>query len=152
MFSTILPLLRADLSEAYLIEQACYTFSWNLKTFTTHHGRRYLNFKLCIEGQIVAFAITKMMLDEASLFNIAVHPKFQRKGHARALLKHLITDLEARRLVMLWLEVRQSNTPTIALYRTLGFNEVSVRHHYYPSVNGRENAIIMARPLSRRFF
>ncbi|MNR57792.1 ribosomal-protein-alanine N-acetyltransferase [compost metagenome] len=51
-------------------------------------------------------------------------------------------------MVTLWLEVRASNRAAIALYEDLGFNEVTVRRNYYPSANGREDAIVMALPLA----
>ncbi|XOD70234.1 MAG: ribosomal protein S18-alanine N-acetyltransferase [Sodalis sp. (in: enterobacteria)] len=146
--NTILPLLLpADLTEAWNIEQASHTFPWSAKTLAENQGKRYLNFKLCIDDYIAAFAITQTVLDQASLFNITVHPAFQKKGHGRALLLHLIAQLKQRKLLMLWLEVRQSNAQAIGLYRALGFNEVFIRRHYYRSRNGREDAVIMALPL-----
>ncbi|MEN1508294.1 ribosomal-protein-alanine N-acetyltransferase, partial [Pseudomonas aeruginosa] len=48
----------------------------------------------------------------------------------------------------LWLEVRASNAAAIALYESLGFNEATIRRNYYPTTDGREDAIIMALPIS----
>ena len=137
----------ADLREAWHIEQASHAFPWSAKTFADNQGERYLNFKLTVDDTLAAFAITQTVLDEATLFNIAVHPIFQRRGLGRELLEHLIAELESRGILTLWLEVRQSNAPAIALYESLGFNEVSVRRGYYPAADGREDAIIMALPL-----
>jgi ribosomal-protein-alanine N-acetyltransferase len=50
--------------------------------------------------------------------------------------------------VTLWLEVRASNVAAIALYESLGFNEATIRRNYYPTADGREDAIIMALPVS----
>ena len=36
----------------------------------------------------------------------------------------------------------------IALYESLGFNEATIRRNYYPTTDGREDAIIMALPIS----
>lgn len=140
-------LTPADLATAYQIEQASHAFPWSEKTLVSNQGERYLNFKLSIEQQIVGFAITQTVLDEATLFNIAIDPQHQRRGYGRLLLEHLIAQLESREIVTLWLEVRASNAGAIALYESLGFNEVSVRRNYYPSANGREDAIMMALPL-----
>ena len=106
-----------------------------------------MNLKLTLDDTLVAFAITQVVLDEATLFNIAVHPSFQRQGHGRHLLEQLIETLETRGITTLWLEVRASNANAIALYEQLGFNEVSLRRNYYPAANGREDAVIMALPL-----
>lgn len=65
-----------------------------------------------------------------------------------ALLEHLIDELEKRGVATLWLEVRASNAAAIALYESLGFNEATIRRNYYPTTDGREDAIIMALPIS----
>ncbi len=111
-------------------------------------GERYLNFKLTADDRMAAFAITQVVLDEATLFNIAVDPDFQRRGLGRMLLEHLIDELEKRGVVTLWLEVRASNAAAIALYESLGFNEATIRRNYYPTAQGHEDAIIMALPIS----
>lgn len=95
-------------------------------------GERYLNFQLTQNGKMAAFAITQVVLDEATLFNIAVDPDYQRQGLGRALLEHLIDELEKRGVATLWLEVRASNAAAIALYESLGFNEATIRRNYYP--------------------
>ncbi|MGL5737518.1 MAG: ribosomal protein S18-alanine N-acetyltransferase, partial [Plesiomonas shigelloides] len=77
----------------------------------------------------------------------AVDPLCQGQGFGRALLQALVERLEERGLVTLWLEVRESNTPARALYEAEGFNEVSRRKNYYPTADGREDAVIMALPL-----
>ena len=60
----------------------------------------------------------------------------------------MIEDLTAKGIATLWLEVRASNSPAIALYESLGFNEVTVRKNYYPAAQGKEDAVIMALYLS----
>lgn len=143
----ISPLTSHDLPTAFAIEKASHAFPWTESTFNSNQGERYLNLKLIHDDTPVAFAITQVVLDEATLFNIAVHPAYQRQGHGRHLLENLIETLEARGITTLWLEVRASNAKAIALYEQLGFNEVSLRRNYYPAASGREDAVIMALPL-----
>ncbi|ACX86647.1 ribosomal protein S18-alanine N-acetyltransferase [Pectobacterium parmentieri] len=145
--NTISSLTPADLAQAFKIEQASHAFPWTEKTFVSNQGERYFNLKLSHDGQLAAYAITQVVLDEATLFNIAVHPDHQRQGFGRQLLEHLIDEMERRGILTLWLEVRESNARAIALYESLGFNEVSVRRDYYPTTQGREDAILMALPL-----
>lgn len=143
----ISPLTAPDLPRTLLIEQASHAVPWTENTLYSNQGERYLNLKLTHDDIMVAFAITQVVLDEATLFNIAVHPDHQRHGYGRQLLEHLIQQLEQRDVFTLWLEVRASNARAIALYEDMGFNEVSVRRNYYPAPGGREDAIIMALPL-----
>jgi ribosomal-protein-alanine N-acetyltransferase len=144
---TISSLTTSDLSAAYAIEQRSHAFPWSEKTFASNEGERYLNLRLDVDGKMAAFAVTQVVLDEATLFNIAVDPDFQRQGLGRQLLEHLISELEKRDVFTLWLEVRASNRAAIALYESLGFNEATIRRNYYPAKEGREDAIIMALPL-----
>ncbi|EHC96383.1 Ribosomal-protein-S18p-alanine acetyltransferase [Salmonella enterica subsp. enterica serovar Urbana str. R8-2977] len=160
--NTISILSTTDLPAAWQIEQRAHafpwsektffgTFPWSEKTFLTffgNQGERYLNLKLTADDRMAAFAITQVVLDEATLFNIAVDPDFQRRGLGRMLLEHLIDELEKRGVVTLWLEVRASNAAAIALYESLGFNEATIRRNYYPTAQGHEDAIIMALPIS----
>lgn len=145
--NSISTLTAADLATAFKIEQASHAFPWTEATFASNQGERYLNLKLEADGQMVGFAITQIVLDEATLFNIAIDPASQRRGFGRTLLVALIEQLATRGVFTLWLEVRASNLGAIALYEDLGFNEVTVRRNYYPAANGREDAIVMALPL-----
>lgn len=146
--NTISFLSQRDLPAAFQIEKRAHAFPWSEQTFTSNQGERYLNYQLTIDGRMAAFAITQVVVDEATLFNIAVDPDFQRQGVGKALLEHLIDELEKRGVLTLWLEVRASNVAAIALYESLGFNEATIRRNYYPTADGREDAIIMALPIS----
>ncbi len=145
--NTISSLTTPDLARAFPIETRAHAFPWSEKTFASNQGERYLNYRLDVDGTMAAFAITQVVLDEATLFNIAVDPAFQRRGLGRELLEHLIRELETRDVFTLWLEVRASNVAAIALYESLGFNEATIRRNYYPTAEGREDAIIMALPI-----
>lgn len=134
-------------AEAFAIECRSHAFPWREQTFASNQGERFLNLRLDADGVMAAFAIVQVVLDEASLFNIAVDPAHQRRGYARQLLQHLIEELTAREVMTLWLEVRASNHAAIALYEQLDFHQVSRRPDYYPTASGHEDAIIMALTL-----
>jgi len=61
---------------------------------------------------------------------------------------HLLDEAEILGVETVFLEVRESNPVAIRLYEGLGFNQVGTRRDYYPAEGGREDAIIMALPLS----
>ncbi|MGX2967624.1 ribosomal protein S18-alanine N-acetyltransferase [Ursidibacter sp. B-7004-1] len=143
--TTISPIIDSDFSRLFEIEQQAHLVPWSKGTLLNNQGERYLNLKLSIENQIVAFAICQKVLDEATLFNIAVAPEFQGKGYGKKLLESLIQQLQQRNVLTLWLEVRESNQTARQLYDKLGFNEVTLRKNYYPTATGeRENAVVMA--------
>ncbi|EFM99718.1 ribosomal protein S18-alanine N-acetyltransferase [Actinobacillus pleuropneumoniae] len=136
---------ESDFDRLFEIEQAAHLVPWSKGTLLNNQGDKYLNLKLTEQDQIVAFAICQTVLDEATLFNIAVDPNFQAKGYGKRLLSALIERLREQGILTLWLEVRESNLAAQKLYDSLGFNEVTIRKNYYPTPSGkRENAIVMA--------
>ena len=141
----ITPVLENDFDRLFEIEQQAHLVPWAKGTLLNSQGERYLNLKLSVENRIVAFAICQFVLDEATLFNIAVDPAYQGKGYSKQLLQALIAQLQQKQISTLWLEVRASNSTAQKLYSSLGFNEVTVRKNYYPTQDGgRENAVVMA--------
>ncbi|WGE31366.1 ribosomal protein S18-alanine N-acetyltransferase [Actinobacillus genomosp. 2] len=136
---------ESDFDRLFEIEQAAHLVPWSKGTLLNNQGDKYLNLKLTEQNQIVAFAICQTVLDEATLFNIAVDPSFQAKGYGKRLLSALIERLREQGILTLWLEVRESNLAAQKLYDALGFNEVTIRKNYYPTPSGtRENAVVMA--------
>jgi len=73
-----------------------------------------------------------------------VDPDYQGQGLGRKLLQHVKAALLEKGIASIFLEVRESNVIALSLYESEGFHEIDVRKNYYPTVNGRENAIIMA--------
>ncbi|WP_101776101.1 ribosomal protein S18-alanine N-acetyltransferase [Pasteurella oralis] len=141
----ISPIIESDFDRLFAIEQAAHVIPWSLGTLKNNQGECYLNLKLTSHTQIVAFVICQTILDEATLFNIAVDPLFQGQGFGKKLLNELTNQLKAKQISTLWLEVRESNLTAKALYDQFGFNEVDLRKNYYPTPDGkRENAILMA--------
>ena len=136
---------ETDFDRLFEIEQKAHLVPWSKVTLLNNQVERYLNLKLLEQGKIVGFDICNVVLDEATLFNIAVDPAEQGKGYGKTLLQGLITELSQKDVITLWLEVRESNIKAQQLYTQLGFNEVTVRKHYYPLPDGKkENAIVMA--------
>lgn len=137
---------EADFPRLFAIEQAAHLVPWSFGTLKNNQGERYLNLKIRNHhGEILGFAICQTVLDEATLFNIAIDPPFQGQGLGKLLLEHLIAQLRQKGIATLWLEVRQSNTGAQHLYQQCGFNQVDIRKNYYPTPQGgRENAIVMA--------
>lgn len=145
-------LKQSDLATAFLIEKLSHDFPWSERVFYGNQGERYYNLKISLNNQIIGFAITQCVLDEATLFNIAIHPDYQGQGYGRLLMEHLIQDLTKKNIMTLWLEVRASNLSALRLYEKMSFHEVTVRKDYYPAKNGREDALILALTLFEETF
>lgn len=139
------PVLAADFNRLFEIEQAAHLVPWSKGTLLNNQGEKYVNLKWQAGGKILAFAICQQVLDEATLFNIAVDPAHQGQGVGKGLLLGLVEALRAKGVNTLWLEVRLSNLAARKLYEAAGFNEVTLRKGYYPLPDGgREDAVVMA--------
>lgn len=144
IMSIISQIEACDFERLYEIEQQAHLMPWSLGTLKNNQGERYLNLKVIENNQIIGFAICQTVLDEATLFNIAILPNYQGCGFGKLLLGELIFQLKEKGVQTLWLEVRESN-PARFLYEKIGFNEVDIRKNYYPKPSGgRENAVVMA--------
>lgn len=145
--TNITPLSTEYFEQAYLIEQQAHQFPWTWATLLQNQGSNFHNLGIIKDGKLAGFTICQCVLDEASLFNLAIAPSQQKKGFGQLLMTKLIEALTEQEIQMLWLEVRASNDTAIRLYDKLGFNQISVRPNYYPSNHGREDAILMALTL-----
>lgn len=92
-------------------------------------------------ASIVGFAGLWLMVDEAHVTTIALHPDYRGRGLGELLLATLIDisyDIGAKWVT---LEVRVSNYTAQNLYRKYGFREAGLRHRYYS--DNQEDALIM---------
>lgn len=97
----------------------------------------------CVDG----FIIYSQVLDEASILNIAVHPARQGKGLGGKILRSALLRMRASGVTRCLLEVRESNTVARQLYQRHHFALDGVRKKYYPTQDGREDALLMSLEL-----
>ena len=131
------------------IEQAAAINPWSLSQFVGS-SLRDNEYSLVLEneaGDAVGFVVYQRVLDEATLMNIAVEPENQGRGGGAQLLTALRERLGDAGVSRCLLEVRRSNRAAIALYRKFGFVDDGVRKNYYPTVEGREDALLMSQEL-----
>jgi len=59
--------------------------------------------------------------------NVAVHPRYRRRGIAKKLTQHALAYLDGLGEKRVWLQVREDNEPAIHLYRSMKFVEQARR-------------------------
>ncbi len=67
----------------------------------------------------------------ADIQTIAVAPEARRGGLGRLLIRTLVNEARKRGATEVFLEVRADNQGAENLYRSLGFEQIAVRKHYY---------------------
>ena len=95
------------------------------------------------------FSLARIAADEAEILTIAVASPYRRRGVGKALLRAQFTQLAAAGVRSLFLEVEQSNTPALALYRQLAFEPVGARPGYYKRPAQKSgHAVVMKKVLA----
>ncbi|AZO26145.1 MULTISPECIES: ribosomal protein S18-alanine N-acetyltransferase [Mesorhizobium] len=96
----------------------------------------------------VGFVLARLAAGEGEILTVAVARAHRRQGLGWQLMDAVLRELHAQRAEALFLEVDETNTPAIALYRRLGFRQVGQRPNYYRSTeNGPTGALVMRRDL-----
>ena len=136
---------QADVVTVARIEAEATAFPWRAVLFEDciragHHCQIYFT----DEDSIIGYTIVQQILDEAHLLNICVAPRFQKQGYGGFIIENVIRYSESIGSVTVLLEVRANNHRAQQLYQRVGFNEMTIRHNYYPAEKGREDAILMA--------
>ena len=143
MTPRVLPLSPAHLPGVATLERLCFPHEpWSeqaLLVLCREHGTGFV--ALSEDGTPLAYVGMTYAADEGSITNVATHPDARRQGLGRAVVSALLAHAPALGLTDIYLEVRVSNEAAIALYRSLGFEEIGRRRHFYRQPT--EDALLM---------
>lgn len=140
----IRPMIAADVPSVAALEKLCFSDPWSVSSIASELDNPLSLWLVWEEdGTAAAYLGVQRVPPQADVMNVAVSPALRRRGIARA----LFAELERRlpEIDELFLEVRASNSGAIALYRTLGFEQVGRRPNYY--LDPREDALILRKEL-----
>ncbi len=135
-----------DVAAVHEIERLSFSTPWPAYAFEQElRSNRLARYIVARAGDgIVGFAGIWLMVDEAHVTTFGVHPDWRRQSIGRQLLLNLAElsgAIGARRMT---LEVRESNLPAQALYRSFGFAIAGRRPAYY--TDDGEDALVMTTP------
>jgi [ribosomal protein S18]-alanine N-acetyltransferase len=138
---------RGELTRVARIESDVYPFPWTLGNFIDAMQAGNSCWACDIDGELIGYAVMLIAANEAHLLNITVVQPWQGQGIGARFLSHLLYVAKQEHAGMMYLEVRPSNAVAQHLYERAGFHHIAVRPKYYPSFNGREDALILGRNL-----
>lgn len=131
-----------DIDDILDISSLSFSISWSKDSYTqelTNPIARYLVGK--IDNKVVGFVGTWIVLDEAHITNIAIHPNYRKQGIGSKLLSEFLEYCKNQGCVAFTLEVRSGNKAAKALYEKHNFRQEGIRKGYYE--DNKEDAIIM---------
>ena len=142
--------VKADLADMSDIDTLVSSSPWSLSQFLQAcEPADSSELSLVIETVtgIAGFVVYHAVLDEGSIYNIAVVPEQQRKGYAQQLLRAAVENMMGMGVSRCLLEVRKSNVAAHNLYESFGFHLDGVRSNYYRNGDQREDALLMSKLL-----
>ncbi len=132
-----------DLDKVMEVEKASFLTPWSRQAFVRELTENA--FAVYVVGRlgskVVGYAGMWLIINEAHVTNIAVHPSYRRRHFGERLLQELIDRAKRNNCDRMTLEVRTGNLGAQAMYRRFGFVEQGLRRRYYTDTG--EDAIIM---------
>ncbi|MGD2040345.1 MAG: ribosomal protein S18-alanine N-acetyltransferase [Anaerolineae bacterium] len=159
------PMRLSDLDQVIEIERTAFSSPWSARAYRyeiqkNEHstmlvvrpaphpggcvGRGLRSLKRTQPGPVLGYGGFWLLVDEAHIATIAVHPEWRRRGLGELLLLTMLERAAEQDAQRATLEVRVSNTTAQSLYTRYGFSIVSLQRRYYADNN--EDAFIMITP------
>lgn len=137
-----------DLEAITSLEARSFPAPWRREYFESElrAAGRYNRVAKDTSGRLLGYLFAMYYLDEMHINKIAIEDIHRRKGLATWIMKDCIAFAKSKSIVLLSLEVRQSNVGAQEFYKTLDFAPAYVRRNYYPD---GEAAVVMVAKLKK---
>jgi ribosomal-protein-alanine N-acetyltransferase len=133
-----------DVPAVHEIDTLSFSLPWPERSFRFEVAENMAARAWVIETdrRVAAMLVLWLIVDEAHIATIAVHPDFRRQGLGECLLLAALEAASAEGAMRAFLEVRAGNAAAQAMYKKYNFVVDGVRLHYYKDNN--EDAILMS--------
>ncbi len=134
------------LDDVEIIERSSNPIAWSREQLAAEFANPLARFfGARFAGELVAFILIQLCLDEAHILSLGVLPEKRGLGIGGSLLIEALHEIHFEGIRNVYLEVRKSNAIARRLYGRLGFCEVQERPRYY--YNNGEDAVVMSLAL-----
>ncbi len=136
----------AQLSAVLAIESVTHPLgcAWNRVAFLSElsaEWSRCFVLKDLASGEIFGYITARFFESEGQITNLSVAAERRGKRLGQVLLHHILELSVIEQLSVISLEVRESNSPALALYSRYHFDALGRRLNYYS--DNRETALIL---------
>ena len=149
------PMQQSDVASVAAIERMVFTLPWSSNAYSYELRANPLSHYVVararalrrgvdesgLDTSIVGYGGFWMMLDEAHVCTLGVHPDWRQRGVGELLLSTMIRESAGLNANVVTLEVRVTNMPAQHLYEKYGFTTVGMRKGYYS--DNHEDALVM---------
>ncbi len=137
-----------DVKEVFDISTSSFSTPWSMESIKGELNNplaKYIVAKDENTNSVIGFVGVWIVVGEASITNIAVHPRYRKHGVGYKLIDCLINLCNDLDCTLINLEVRASNNAAQGLYKKSGFTVDGLRKGYYE--DNKEDAILMTKYL-----
>ena len=137
----------ADLRRIVAVELASFRAdAWPREAFTSLMNECPRLFLVAtLAGRMAGYSSAVADAKRAELVSIAVHPRYRRRGVARALINRTLALLRGEGVRQCWLTVRPANAEAIRLYESFGFRHVRrVKDYYGRGRDGKRMRLLLS--------
>lgn len=142
---------EGDLPAVRVIEALSFSNPWSDNTFRGEIQNTSISSPLVVvrrpAEEVVAYIVYWQIRDDVQINNVAVHPDHRGFGLGEAMMRYAIAKVRSAGAGFISLEVRQSNTAAVTLYKKLGFEILGTRKNYYTKPD--EDAHVMGLVLDQ---
>ncbi len=143
------PMHEPDLPDVHRLEVVSQPVPWPLWFLRRQVRTDASCWVLEDREEIIGFGILGLTKRRAHIMNVCVAPSYRRLGLGHRIMLHLLETARKHHCQRVWLEVCRTNRSAIRLYRKLGFRKYRTLKGYCPRRMGRQNGLLMARPLRK---
>lgn len=136
-------LTPADLAAVADLEKSVFFAPWSAQSLSLLCTEDAFGYGIFDEqGKALCYAGMLTVAGEGQITNVATREQARRRGYAKAVLAALLDEAKHRGVSAVFLEVRASNAPALALYDAFGFRQVGARPHFYTHPD--ETALVLS--------
>lgn len=134
---------KEHLESIVRIERESFSDPWSEEAFLGMVDSPLAVFLVALgdDGDVTGYSAATAVWENGEILNVAVERGSRGKGIGGKLLDAAVSALRDQLVQSIFLEVRESNAAAIALYKSRGFAQLSVRRSYYR--HPVENALVM---------
>ena len=104
------------------IEKECFSVPFSEDDISSYIESPIWHFLVARDGDCVLGYISfTVILDECQIVNVAVTNSARGRGIGSQIITHFLSCIKEKGVGSVYLEVRESNTPAIGLYKKFGF-------------------------------
>ena len=144
MQTVIRRMAAGDLPAVLALDALSFSQPWSQNAYQTELANQGARCWVAqVDEHVAGVLVLWLVLDEAHIATVAVHPGFRRRGIGRLLLTTGMDAAYTEGARSYLLEVRAGNNAAQSLYEAFGFEVVGQRPRYYKDTG--EDALLMTR-------